>query len=101
MDETETILKPETKTERRLMTMLLTREHSLAVRSWQIALAAFLLTRIRTPLGAVLLGEYPIATPARGELKQIEPMDYWYLVHIFRGPLTGVTIGYHPRCSTA
>jgi hypothetical protein len=25
-------------------------------------------------------------------------MDYRYLGSIFSGPLTGVTIGYHPRC---
>jgi hypothetical protein len=39
----------------------------------------------------------PIVNPVRGELKKIEPMDYRYPGSIFRGPLTGVTIGYHPN----
>jgi hypothetical protein len=28
-------------------------------------------------------------------------MDYWHMVSIFRGPLTGVTIGYYPKKAIA
>jgi hypothetical protein len=35
-----------------------------------------------------------------GELKKEEHMDYHYLSSCFMRPLTGVTIGYHPRSAS-
>jgi hypothetical protein len=48
--------------------------------------------------GGVIPGCHPSHPSGGGEVewKHIEPMDHWHLGYIFRGPLTGVTIGYFP-----
>jgi hypothetical protein len=44
------------------------------------------------------VGEYPIVTPVRGELKTNRPYGLSLSgFYFYRGPVTGVTIGYSPR----
>ena len=46
------------------------------------------------------VGEYPIVTPVRGELKTNRPYGLSLSgFYFYRGPVTGVTIGYSPRCA--